>query len=146
MANIKERIYAEMENISRVLDELAKVKCNPNKELIILVGMGSYLQNIYSGIENILKQLLLYNNIPVPDKPTWHKDLLNLAIKQNLITKEIADKLGKYLVFRHFFTHSYGFYIDETKLNPLIDKIPEIYSSFKEEIDNYLLEIEESDQ
>jgi|AntAceMinimDraft_17_1070374.scaffolds.fasta_scaffold449268_1 chaperonin cofactor prefoldin len=40
MANIKEKIYAEMENITKVLIELEKVKDRPNKELVVLVGKG----------------------------------------------------------------------------------------------------------
>lgn len=112
MASIKERIHAEMENITRILIELEKVKNRPNKELVVLVGIGAYLQNIYTGMENILKQLLSHKNIPIPHTPTWHKDLLNLAIEHNFITKETANKIGKYLFFRHFFTHAYGFLID----------------------------------
>ncbi len=51
MANIKEKIYAEMENITKVLIELEKVKDRPNKELVVLVGIGAYLQNIYTGMQ-----------------------------------------------------------------------------------------------
>jgi len=107
-----------MENISKVLTELEKVKDRPNKELAVLVGIGAYIQNIYTGMENILKQLLLHKNIPIPDTPTWHKDLLNLAVGHNFITKKIVDEMVDYLFFRHFFTHAYGFLIDEEKLSP----------------------------
>ena len=143
MASVKEKIYAEIENITKVLIELEKVKDRSNKELVVLVGIGAYLQNIYTGMENILKQLLLHKNTPIPDTPTWHKDLLNLAVEHNFISKETADKIGKYLFFRHFFMHAYGFLIDETKLKPLLDNLPDIYSEFKREIDNYLSKIEE---
>lgn len=143
MASIKEKVFAEMENIIKVLIELEKVKDRPNKELVILAGIGAYLQSIYTGMENILKQLLFHKNISIPDTPTWHKDLLNLAVEHNFITKETADKIGKYLFFRHFFTHAYGFLIDEEKLKPLLDNISEIYSEFKREIDMYLSKIEE---
>ncbi len=143
MASVKEKVHAEMENITKVLIELEKVKDTPNKELVVLVGIGAYLQNVYTGMENVLKQLLSHKNIPIPDTPTWHKDLLNLAAEHNLITKEIADKIGKYLFFRHFFTHAYGFLIDEAKLKPLMDNIPDIYSEFKREIEKYLSKIEE---
>lgn len=51
MANIKEKIYAEMENITKVLIELEKVKDRPNKELVVLAGIGAYLQNIYTGMQ-----------------------------------------------------------------------------------------------
>jgi len=68
---------------------------------------------------------------------------LNLAVEYNLITKKTADKIGKYLFFRHFFTHAYGFLIDEAKLKPLMGNISDIYSEFKTEINRYLSKIEE---
>lgn len=142
MASVKEKINAEMENIRKVLTELEKVKDKPNKELVVLVGIGGYLQNIYTGMENILKQLLLHKNIPIPDTPTWHKDLLNLAVEHNFITEETADKIIDYLFFHHFFTHAYGFLIDEAKLNSLMDNITDIYSEFKREIEKYLSKAE----
>jgi len=142
MASVKEKVHAEMENITKILIELEKVKDRPDKELVVLVGIGAYLQNIYTGMENILKQLLLHKNISIPDTPTWHKDLLNLAVDHNLIKEETTDKIGKYLFFRHFFTHAYGFLIDETKLKPLMNNIPDIYSEFKGEIEEYLSKIE----
>jgi len=138
MSSIKEKVHAEMENITRVLIELEKVKSESNKELVVLVGMGAYLQNIYNGMENILKQLLLHKNGLIPNTPTWHKDLLNTSIKHNFITNETANNMGKYLFFRHFFVHAYGFFIDEAKLTPLIDDIPIVYSTFKREIYEYI--------
>ena len=143
MASVEEKVYAEMENITKVLIELEEVKDRANKELVVLVGIGAYLQNVYTGMENILKQLLLYKNISIPDTPTWHKDLLNLAVEHDVITKETADKIGKYLFFRHFFTHAYGFLIDEAKLKPLLDNISDVYSVFEREIAKDLSKIEE---
>jgi uncharacterized protein YutE (UPF0331/DUF86 family) len=143
MVSIKEKVHAEMENIAVVLAELEKVKDRSQKELVVLVGMGAYLQNIYTGMENILKQLLLHKSSPIPDTPTWHKDLLNSAVEHNIITNETSDKIGTYLFFRHFFTHAYGFLLDEEKLKPLMDHIPTVYSEFKREIDNYLTKIVE---
>ncbi len=141
MANVKDKILAENENIEKILIELEKVKKKPSKELVILVGIGAFLQNIYTGMENILKQIFLHQNLPIPESPTWHKDLLNFAFDNKIISKEILDKIGKYLVFRHFFTHAYGFLIDEEKLEPLMNNISEIYSEFKREIDEYLLKV-----
>jgi hypothetical protein len=47
MVSIKEKVYAEMENIAVILTELEKVKDRPHKEPVVLVGIGAYLQNIY---------------------------------------------------------------------------------------------------
>ena len=143
MASIKEKVYAEMENITKVLIEVEKVKERPSKELVVLVGIGAYLQNTYTGMENILKQLLLHRSISIPDTSTWHKDLLNLAVEHGFIRKETADKIGKYLFFRHFFTHTYGFLLDEVRLRPLMNNLSDTYSQFKEDIDKYLTRIKE---
>ena len=51
--------------------------------------------------------------------------------------------MGKYLLFRHFFVHAYGFLLDEAKLKPLMNNVSGVYSEFKKEIDEYLTEIEE---
>ena len=143
MASVKKKILAEIENIERVLNELERAKAKQSKELVVLVGIGAFLQNIYTGMENIVKQILLHQNISIPESSTWHKDLLNLATDNNFISKEIVDKIGKYLVFRHFFTHAYGFLIDEVKLKPLMDDISSVYSEFKREIEKYLLKFED---
>ena len=143
MASVKSKILAEFENIEKVLTELEKVKNISSKELVVLVGIGAFLQNIYTGMENILKQMLLHQSISLSDSPTWHKDLLNLAIKNNLLSKETVEKMGKYLVFRHFFTHAYGFLIDEEKLEPLMDDISGVYIKFKKEIDKFLANVKE---
>lgn len=143
MANVKEKVYVETENIIKVLVELEKVKDEPNMETVVLVGIGGYLQNIYTGMENILKQLLLHKNISIPDTVTWHKDLLNLATRYNFITKETRDKIDEYRLFRHFFAHAYGFIIDEAKLKPLRENISDIFLKFKREIEGYLLNVEE---
>ena len=141
MANIKEKIHAEFENIETVLAELEKVKNRPNKELVILSGIGSFLQNIYTGIENVLKQISEHMNIPIPQSSTWHKDLLTSAVEHNIITRSTMDKIGEYLFFRHFFAHSYGFLIDEKLLQPLTDNVSTVYQDFNKEIKNYLSKI-----
>ena len=143
MASTKQKVLAEMENITKVLIEVEKEKGRPDKELVVLVGIGAYLQNIYTGMENILKQILMHRKIPIPNTPTWHKDLLNLAVGHEIITKETSDKVGKYLFFRHFFAHAYGFLLDEAKLEPLVNDLPDTYSGFKREIDCCLAAIEE---
>ncbi len=144
MVSIKDKIDAELENITLVLKEIEKVKDQTYKELVVIVGMGAFLQDIYLGMENILKQLLKKINIQIPNTPTWHKDLLNLSIENEFISKETANRIGKYLFFRHFFTHAYGFQLDKAKLKPLINNIPKIFSDFKREIDNFLSKLDEN--
>ncbi len=142
MADIFEKVHIEMDNISKVLTELEKVKDKLDKEIVILAGIGSFLQNIYTGIENILKQILLHIGCNIPQSSSWHKDLLNIAVDQGLISNVTMEKIGKYLYFRHFFMHAYGFMLDENKLLPLANSIFVDYADFKAEIDFFLKQLQ----
>ncbi len=50
------------------------------KTVIELAAIGTFLHNIYNGIENILKQIIVAKNVEMPMSGTWHKDLLNLLV------------------------------------------------------------------
>lgn len=139
MVKLKARVEAELENIKRILEELEKVKDRENKELVEVVGIGAYIQNIYSGMENIIKQILIDLDVRIPDSPTWHKDLLKLACKHKIINEEMFEEIGQYLLFRHFFMHSYGFLIQEEKLSPLMNNISQLFLKFKEKIDTFIV-------
>ncbi|MCK4353014.1 hypothetical protein KAW65_06355 [candidate division WOR-3 bacterium] len=135
MADLIDRVNVEMENISAVLEELKKVKDKPHKSVVELAGMGTFLHNIYTGIENILKQVLSDKSISIPTSDSWHSDLLILATDKGIITETTKKRLAKYLAFRHFFIHAYGFLLDEEELKLLVDNVFDAYSSFKTEID-----------
>jgi uncharacterized protein YutE (UPF0331/DUF86 family) len=83
------------------------------KTVIELAAIATFLHNIYNGIENILKQILISRGINVPKSDKWHKDLLNRSLSSGIISEELTNKLYKYLTFRHFFVHAYGFMLDE---------------------------------
>ena len=59
---------------------------------------------------------------------------MNLAKKNNIITQELMNKIGEYLTFRHFFSHAYGFLINEEKLRPLVNNILDISTDFELQI------------
>jgi phosphopantothenate synthetase len=63
MVSVIDKIAAEHENIIKVLDEIRKASKREEMEMVVLVGIGAYINNVYNGIENILKQILLSRNI-----------------------------------------------------------------------------------
>jgi uncharacterized protein YutE (UPF0331/DUF86 family) len=78
----------------------------------------------------------------VPKSEKWHKDLLNRSLSSGIISEELSNKLYKYLTFRHFFVHAYGFMLDEKQLESLANDIPEIWNQFLIEIEPFLKESE----
>lgn len=137
MDNLSRRILAEKENVEKALANLDKAIKRKNKTTIELAAMGTFLHNIYNGRENILKQILTAKKIPIDKSESWHKDLLNLAVANKIISLTLSDELYEYLTFRHFFVHAYGFMLEEALLKDLVDNVSRIWSEFLSEIKNY---------
>jgi len=55
MANLNDRVRAEIENINDTLEELPDYKKLPRLSKLELAGVATLLHNNYNGIENILK-------------------------------------------------------------------------------------------
>ena len=140
MANVREKVDVELENISAVLAELKKIESKPDKTVPELAGIGTFLHNFYTGIENILKQILGAKGISIPTSGSWHRDLLILASEEKIITETTRNQLAKYLAFRHFFVHAYSFLLEESELRLLVDDVFDTYAIFREEIDAFVRE------
>lgn len=142
MGNLSKQILAEKENVEIALSNLKKAMARKEKSVIELAAIGTFLHNIYNGIENILKQILKAKDVEIPKSDTWHKDLLNLSVSLEIVSERLSDKLYEYLTFRHFFVHAYGFMLDETHLEDLSNNISEIWSQFMMEVERFLKESE----
>ncbi len=140
MDELTEQILAEKENVDIALHNLKTAMSRNEKTVIELAAIATFLHNIYNGIENILKQILISRDIMVPKSDKWHKDLLNKSLSSGIISEELSNKLYKYLTFRHFFVHAYGLMLDEKQLESLANDIPEIWNQFLKEIELFLKE------
>ena len=134
MDRIPRQILAEKQNIEVALDNLKKAVARKNRSAIELAAIGTFLHNIYGGIENILKQALHLKNVKIPKSDSWHKEMLNLSVSKGIISEELSDQLYEYLTFRHFFIHSYGFMLEEKQLKGLAANIHDIWMQFMSEI------------
>ena len=72
----------------------------------------------------------------------WHKDLLDLAVDQHIITLDLSRTLDEYRAFRHFFVHGYGVMLDEARLSPLAEHLPKVWEQFEEELAAFVASIE----
>lgn len=138
MDSLSKQIIAERENVEIALSNLKEAIARKEKSVIELAAIGTFLHNIYNGIENILKQILKAKNVEIPKSDTWHKDLLNLSVSHEIISEGLTDELYEYLTFRHFFVHAYGLMLDEAHLKDLGNNISGIWNKFLSEIERFL--------
>lgn len=117
MADLKDKINAEIENIDRLFQEMPSFEKLPALSILELAGIATLLHNFYNGIEKILKHIVQAKNQIIPEGSSWHKDLLNLAAAHEIISENIKNRLGEYLAFRHFFSHAYALEIYPKKWN-----------------------------
>jgi len=137
MDNLSRQILAEKENVEMAMSNLKEALSREQKTVIELAAIGTFLHNIYSGIENILKQILKSKGIAIPKSDMWHKELLNLSVAQGILSEQLADSLYEYLTFRHFFIHAYGFMLDENQLSDLAYDIAGTWLRFLTETDRF---------
>ncbi len=138
MADLREMIEAEVENIQKVLKEIPDSNSLHGLSRLELAGVGACLHNFYNGIENILKQITIFEGIEIKQSSTWHSDLINMSSQKKIIQEKTSRELRKYLAFRHFFSHAYSFDLDKERLVPLVDEIQVTFDMFIENINNFI--------
>ncbi len=138
MDDLNRQVLAEKENVEIALSNLQDTMARDEKTVIELAAIGTFLHNIYNGIENILKQILKSKDVEISKSATWHKDLLNLSAAQGIVSENLTNELYEYLAFRHFFIHAYGFMLNEAQLEDLANNIPEVWHQFMAEIEDFL--------
>ncbi len=133
MANHKEYIEAEYEAIEKTLANLPQ---NPLSQLseLELAGVAVLLNNFYNGVENILKQVFKKLSLKLPEGPSWHQDLINSSVNENIISEVLAEEISEYMGLRHFVAHDYAFNLNAERLQELTNNVLKTFKKFKEEI------------
>jgi len=133
MADYRMRIEAEYEAIEKTLSSLPAKPLEQLSELEV-AGVATLIHNFYNGIENIIKQVFQAKSIKIPADESWHQNLLLTAVKENMISQQLADELKVYLAFRHFVVHAYALDLQPQSIEPLATNIMKVFDKFKSEI------------
>lgn len=137
---LKEYCDAEFKNIDRVVTELFSVYSPDRSEYTIAeqAAIATFILNAYNGVENILKQMLIYDKLDITDSPEWHKKVLKKAAELAILPRELYQVFSKYLSFRDFFVYSYIFKINWEELKVLIEAMKDVIAKFKSEVNEYI--------
>ena len=128
-------INAEARNIIKTLELIEALLAKEKLPVYETIALGKLLQDIYTGIERILRTMLQEIGIEIKKTESWHKDLLLAASKKVLISDEQFEAFRRLLLFRHLQVHGYGYMLDEDRLRELAEHIPELCRDFLNSIE-----------
>ena len=138
MDELLREVQAEKEYVLDTFRALNEALQRKEKTVVELAAISTFLQNTYNGIENILKRVLKFKGISIPVSASWHKDLLDLSVNNQIISLELSKRLDEYRAFRHFFIHGYGVLLDKERLMPLAESLPDLWKDFEFEIATFM--------
>lgn len=118
----KEFIEKEKQHLDETVLMLVRIRSKKRRSKVDDLACSTLLQNIYTGVENILRCILINKNIQLPKTGTWHKDMLSSAVENRIISSAMRNRLIDYLQFRHRHVHGYGYMLERDRMKPLIDK------------------------
>ena len=112
-------------------------------DLVEVTAVGSVLHSFYNGLENIFLAIAKRIDQDVPAGAQWHSDLLTQMTEAALsrgpvLTVDTAHKLASYLGFRHFYRHSYTFFLEWDELEKLVTPLAEVWEQTKDELQLFL--------
>lgn len=144
---LREEIDIESELIETTLKELlALYKEVSDREPAVRekTAAAAFLAQFYGGIENILKRISRFHNIPLPTGDAWHIDLFKRFCEPSykslpaIFDESLSLDMSPFRKFRHVVYHGYGFQLDWERMKEGIGSIEAVYQRFKARLLVYL--------
>jgi len=123
-------IQAERDNVLRTTEMIEDLLAKNDLSSYETIALGKLLQDIYTGIERILRSRLQQQGIKIPKTESWHKEILINAQQKSLISRQQFEAFRKLLLFRHLQIHGYGYMLDEIRLCELAGPVPKVCRDF----------------
>ena len=129
------QVRFEIEQIDHLIEAyvglLGRVQESP-PDLVEITAVASVLHSFYNGIENIFLSIAKEIDRNVPATAQWHRDLLTQMTEARstrgpVLSAEAAHQLVNYLGFRHFYRHSYSFFLEWDELERLVTPLAEVW-------------------
>ena len=147
LEELREEISIELEYIETTVREATDLlnDVSMRKPTVReLTAAAAFLAQFYGGIENILKRIHRYHNIPMPTGDARHVEIFNRFCVPPflpfpiLFDELLATDLLPFRKFRHVVHHGYGFQLDWDRMRGGLEKVDDVHSRFVSSVSNYL--------
>lgn len=146
-AELCEVVAVELGALEATVQELVELHADvANRDVTVReqTAAAAFLAQFYNGVENILKRLSHYHDVPLPMGETWHVDLFRRFCSPShpplpaLFDASLEATLAPYRRFRHVAFHSYGFQLEWSRMAEGVANIDNVFAQFKVKLADYL--------
>ena len=144
---LREEIAIETERLASTIRELTALGHDLFEREPTLrekAATAVFLAQFYTGIENILKRICHFHNVPLPGGETWHIELFKLfcapayAPLPELIDTQLATALAPFRKFLHVVYHGYAVELDWLRMREGMMHVVEVWTRFQARLTEYL--------
>lgn len=105
---------------------------------------AAFIAQFYGGIENILKRVHRYYDVPIPTGESWHIEIFKRFCNPGysplpvFFDEALARDLAPFRKFRHVVYHGYGFQLEWERLREGMAAIESVQTRLRSVITTYL--------
>lgn len=142
LLGIAERIYDELAELHCITQRVAEAwnRSEESADDLYLDAAALNLHSFYSGLERLFELIAIHIDQFLPQGANWHSTLLEqmseqmVTIRPAVISDATCNALQPYRGFRHVVRHVYAFRFDSTKLQALVEQMPEVFAQIRLEL------------
>lgn len=148
---LREQIAIELELMEATVQELLAIRRDAaNRQLTVRekTAAAAFLAQFYNGVENILKRIGYFYNIPLPTGDSWHVDLFRQFCFPSkhplpaLFDEPLASAIAPFRKFRHAVYHSYGIQLEWSRMSAGVAEVEDVFLEFQSRLSTYLQTLE----
>ncbi len=136
-------LQRELGKLARLIDEvrdantLLEARVPTSLELRGAADLG---HDWYTGLEKCFESIATTIDGGAPSGPRWHRDLLLRMgdalppLRPAVLSAEVLAEIDDYLRFRHLFRSLYGFELHWERVQPLLERLPDLHQRVAAEI------------
>lgn len=133
----------QIEKLLASYSELLSRSQTGKPSLVEITAIASVLHSFYNGLENIFLVVAKRIDQQVPDTEQWHRQLLaymaqTTTNRNQVLSTDLTNRLTDYLGFRHFYRHSYSFFLEWAELEKLVVPLEGVWRDTKAELEMFL--------
>ena len=130
MSAKEEFLVGQKRQVLNVVALIEELLARESLSQIDVIALGTLLQNAYTGIESILRCLLLMKGSKIEKTEGWHQELLQQSAREGFVSDAEFQALRELLKFRHLHMHGYAHTLEEARTRKLAAPVPKLVREY----------------